>query len=251
MVKLKVSWCLAASVIVSNCEQFSLLWPLLFDSVYSNGLMPSVGYNHESTRFVDADTSASVHGGGESTWQGADGLNKSQCRSSLEASHVFASLGSSVNFLQKLSINFEDSNRRAELIDDVCDVVLGVEFEVARTIWLSGTETRWHDIHLHFDGTLTCIIVEFTDEVLSKVRHESNASNVGIQDKSMRVRICLSNGNGGLIIERVVDASRCLDTCHHLLSSLRIIHTLYGTSQRATFVVEGDDNQSRIPVVYS
>ena len=60
---------------MADSLQFSAFDSLALYFVHSDGLVSTVGNNYESARLVNANSSAGVHSGWESTWNCANGLN--------------------------------------------------------------------------------------------------------------------------------------------------------------------------------
>lgn len=66
----------------------------------------------------------------------------------------------------------------------------------------------------------------------------------------MAVRVFLTDCNGALIVERVVDTASGLYRCTHLSSSLGIVNIFDWTKEGSSFGIQGNHNKCRIPVVH-
>lgn len=88
VIKLIVARRLSSSVKVSHCDEFSLFGSLVADLEDGDGLVTTIGNDNESSRVVYADTTASVHSGGECNGKGADGLDQAQRGASLVFGHI-------------------------------------------------------------------------------------------------------------------------------------------------------------------
>src|SRR5210317_635824 len=121
-----------------------------------------------------------------------------------------------------------------------------MEFKVTWSIWFTSAETRWKNVHLHGNLSLVVIVVEFANEVFTKIWNVGNCAHKWVQDESVRVRICLPHLNCGVIIVGMIAYTM---SRHHLLALLGIIHVSNGSLQGSSIGVHGNDCECGIPVV--
>ena len=91
---------LSPRVDASNVSEFSTFGSLGLDTKDRNRLVPPVGHNDESARFVHTHAAAGIHCRGKGVGDSADGLNQSECRTTLESIHVLSVLGSGMDLIQ-------------------------------------------------------------------------------------------------------------------------------------------------------
>mmetsp|Transcript_13378 Transcript_13378/g.25164 ORF Transcript_13378/g.25164 Transcript_13378/m.25164 type:complete len:112 (+) Transcript_13378:591-926(+) len=108
MVELKVTGRFTSGMVATHVLQLPTLGALGFDFKDGNGLVPTVGYNHETTRLVNADTTTGVHSSREGTGNRRDRLNQTKRRASPESDHILTASSSGIDFVQEMAINFKD-----------------------------------------------------------------------------------------------------------------------------------------------
>lgn len=126
-----------------------------------------------------------------------------------------------------------------------------MKFKITWSIWLSSAKSRGHCVHLHDNLAIVGIVEKFPDQILAQIWNVRHSADKGVQNESMTVGILLSDGNGGFVIQRVVDASGSFDASLHFESSFGVIDVLDGPSKRPSFRIQRNHNKSGIPVVYS
>mmetsp|Transcript_9581 Transcript_9581/g.27319 ORF Transcript_9581/g.27319 Transcript_9581/m.27319 type:complete len:315 (+) Transcript_9581:392-1336(+) len=221
MIELKMARRFSAGVEMSHHIQPTAL----HDLVHADGLVSAVADDDEPSRLMDADSAARVEGVGKGVGDGADGLDQSQRAAPAESFQaVFAVAHGGVDFLQQVAVDLKDGDRRTELVDDVRDVVARMEFQVPRSVGMSGAQSGWQHVHLAFDLAVLAVVQEFANDVLAQIRYIRDGSDKGIQHERMRMRIGLALLDGGSVVAGMVDAAVLLGGRDHLFASLGIVH---------------------------
>lgn len=110
MIELEVAWCFPSGVEASHILQLSTTAALGFHFEDGDGLMTTVGHYHKTSRFMNANSTASIHGSWECARDGFDRLDQSKGGTSFESGHIFPVFGRCMDFIEKCAIDFKHGN---------------------------------------------------------------------------------------------------------------------------------------------